>query len=73
LPHINTSNDYATQTHLPIQFEMPEQTRDTIANWIDCKDLYHCDYKSHAVISWPSKAENTLRYSGIEVDDALVM
>ena len=32
------------KTHQPVQFETTEQTREAIANWIDCEDINSCDY-----------------------------
>jgi len=32
------------KTHQPVQFEITEQTRDAIANWIDRENLNSCDY-----------------------------
>ena len=32
------------KTHQPVQFEITEQTREAIANWIDCKNLNNGDY-----------------------------
>ncbi len=116
------------KTHQPVQFEITEQTRESIANWIDCENLNNGDYLfksrinnsphlstrqyARIVNSWISqiglqpadygthtlrrtkasliyrrtknlravqlllghtKLESTVRYLGIEVDDALEM
>lgn len=116
------------KTQQPVQFEITEQTRETVSNWIKYENLNHDDYlfKSHVrkslhlstrqyariVESWVSaiglnpedygthtlrrtkashiyrwtkniravqillghtKLESTVRYLGIEVDDALEM
>ena len=116
------------KTHQPVQFEITEQTRDAIANWIACEDLNSRDYLfksrihkslhlstrqyARIVSSWVlqigfdlaaygthslrrtkasliyrrtknlravqlllghTKLESTVRYLGIEVDDALEM
>ena len=116
------------KTHQPVQFEITEQTRDAIANWISLEDLHSSDYLfksrihnsphlstrqyARIVSSWVSqigldptaygthslrrtkasliyrrtknlravqlllghtKLESTVRYLGIEVDDAIEM
>jgi integrase len=116
------------KTHQPVQFEITEQTREAIANWIDCANLNNGDYLfksrihnsphlstrqyARIVNSWirqiglhpadygthtlrrtkasliyrrtknlravqlllgHTKLESTVRYLGIEVDDALEM
>ncbi len=116
------------KTHQPVQFEITEQTRDAIANWIDTENLNNSDYLfksrihnsphlstrqyARIVSSWVfqigldpaaygahslrrtkvsliyrrtknlravqlllghTKLESTVRYLGIEVDDALEM
>ena len=116
------------KTQQPVQFEITEQTREAIANWIHCEDIKNCDYLfksrmhnsphlstrqyARIVNSWISqiglepadygthtlrrtkasliyrrtknlravqlllghtKLESTVRYLGIEVDDALEM
>ena len=33
------------KTHQPVQFEITEQTREAIANWIDCENLNNGDYR----------------------------
>jgi len=65
------------KTERPVQFEITEQTRDAIAAGITAAHKGHADLPSdqkspgRAVAAGHTKLGSTVRYLGIEVDDAV--
>ena len=53
------------KTRRPVQFEITEQTRESVAAWIRCA--------GRQLLLGHAKFESTVRYLGIEIDDALEM
>ena len=73
------------KTSRPVQVEITQPTRDTVSDWIKEAKLGHDDYLfpsrihesphigTRQLLLEHTKLESTVRYLGIEVDDALEM
>ena len=66
------------KTRRSVQFEITEQTREAVARWIDHAKLQSEDFlfpnlRAVQLLLGHAKLESTVRYLGIEVDDAVEM
>jgi hypothetical protein len=62
-----------SKTNKPVQFELAENTRETVTNWIKSPEIYRKTGNLRAVqlLLSHTKVDSTVRYLGVELEDAL--